>query len=204
MTAESKGLIRDFAARNIYKRLFEVSFASLSAEALKHLKGRLDWGSRNETLRTINTALKRLARKVLESKEASFLSLNADPSEAISVLEAGQNDVLVPELPQRELGPGGTPPPVQKDIVRKRGIYTSREDATDSLGHIWKNGMTTMMAEISMCRIFCQPAYYEVIVATLNQAVINTVMSYVLWDETLPTPFPKEVFEPEKPKMKVP
>jgi HD superfamily phosphohydrolase len=187
LDSKSKELFKDYADRRIYKRIFAVSYASLSSEKLRKLKEKLSWSNRSATLTLFKNELKNRARKILEGGQASFLTINKNPNQAIVVLEEAEHDIIVADLPLRELGPGGSPPPVLHDISRKRGNYKTRETSRDGLGHIWKSGMEIMMAEISICHLFCQPEFAEIIEATLKQPTIGVIAANILWDEPMPS-----------------
>jgi hypothetical protein len=79
-------------------------------------------------------------------------------------------------LPSRGFGAGGQPPPVLSDIARKRGAYSFEAGSTEGLGHIWRDGMTIMMNEVCMCRIFCDPKFHDVLVATFEQNDLSKIV----------------------------
>ena len=178
----SKNLFRAYSDRIVYKRLSEVSFAQLDDDDLEKLKDKLAWQSRQIIMNDISVELKNTAKKILENRDAMFFSLNENPGSAIDYLESvGQTSIIV-DFPGRNLGPGGTAPPVLKDINRKRGEYYSPDISLEGVGHIWRNGMKEMMKEISFCRIYCEPNYFQILTATMDPSEINSIIQkHIPW-----------------------
>lgn len=176
MNEESRRLISDYLNRNIYKRLSEVSFQELDDKKLEKIRGAFAWEQRQKLLDTVTLELKSKIKKTLESGQSKYVSLNENPTHALAEVESLNKHCLVVDLLGRDLGTGGTPPPVLKDISRKHGEYSQEVGPKPGVGHIWKEGMEKMMKEISVCRIYCEPRFYELMNWTIGQENVNAVL----------------------------
>jgi len=179
MDGTAKMLIHDALNRPIYRRLSEVSLGELPHDAGEAAIKAFGWAKRQDTLDAVQARLIIAAEKVLQDKAALWPSLNIDPEAANLADLVAKHVVLVADVPLRSLGTGGSPPPVLKDIARKRGEFEFHE-GPGGLGHIWREGMDKMMREISVCRIFCHPGVHAIITGCLGQNGIDKIISGVL------------------------
>lgn len=177
---EGKTLIQSAITRRLYKRLWEIPFSALNSSQTESLKRQLSWSRRRDTLSDVSRRLKEVTMHSLKNKKAMAESLNIDPELGLEAFSTKDEILLVADFPGRNLDAGGTPPPVVSDISRKRGIYSSDEDNKDSLGHIWKEGMHTMMSEICVCRVFCEPAFHGVLTTAVEQSEIDGILRVAL------------------------
>ena len=143
MDDSSRRLIKVYLGRVIYKRLTENSFDALGSN-LRDVREALAWGRRRTILEDVTKDLKEQIRKTLVSGQGRNPSVSKDPAEALKEFDAKDVIYLVADLPMRDLGTGGSPPRVLKDISRKHGDYAEIIGAKPDVGHIWEAGMTIM------------------------------------------------------------
>lgn len=177
MDERAKHLIDSFAARNLYKRLVERAFSTISEDNADKLRNALSWATREKTTTKVVGALIDAVEKTLQNKQALARSMNEIPSILDEMREIATTRIAVVfDLPLRSLGPGGNPPPVLSDISRKRGVF-SGEESYLGIGHIWKEGGRKLMDEISICRVFCEPKFYSIIMSVLGHEAIDSAIS---------------------------
>jgi hypothetical protein len=168
-----KRLLRDADNRVIYKRLSDLCLADLLGDDEDNVKKAFGWARRPGTVRDITEALCDALNKAFQNRVASRGSFDFDVEAARLEKIRQQQLLVVADLPLRTLGTGGTPPPVLKDIARKRGSFEYSPNTLAGHGHIWREGMDKMMKEITVCRIYCEPRFYDMLSAVFDQAAIT-------------------------------
>jgi hypothetical protein len=156
--------------------LAEISLGSLAQAGIDALRSAAAWGKRDGVLKELERELRSTAIKTVENRNALASSLNEVPREVAALLKDKSRRILILDIPMRSIGTGGTPPPILKDVFRKRGEYSAEEESRMELGHIWREGMEKMMAEISMCRIYCEPDFYSLVTSVLEQSAIDQIV----------------------------